>query len=92
MRMQLSIIVLVALSSGAGFWLGQAHVNRRDWSTARPTFSGNVNVVVDGATLGAGNAVLSNSSNSLAVDGDLKMRSLPNGELALEGNLNVRPN
>ena len=84
----LSIIVLLVLSSGAGFWLGQAHANRRDWSMARPSVSGNINVVVDGDLSQAGNAV---RSNSLAVDGDLQMRSLPNGKLALEGNLNMRP-
>ena len=89
MRKPVSIIVLVALSSGAGFWLGQAQANRRDGSAARPAISGNVNVVVGGDSLGAGSAVL---SSSLAVDGDLQMRSLPNGKVALQGNLNVRPN
>jgi hypothetical protein len=58
-------------------------------STTRPSVSGNINVVVDGNPLQVGNLV---SSNSLAVDGDLKMRSLPDGKVALEGNLNVRPN
>ena len=83
-----SIIALVVLSSGAGFWLGQAHANRRDGSATRPAISGNVKVVVGGDALGVGNAVL---SNSLAVDGDLQMRSLASGKLALQGNLNVRP-
>jgi hypothetical protein len=85
----ISVILLVVLSSGAGFWLGQARVNRPDVSTTRPSVSGNINVVVDGNPLQVGNLV---SSNSLAVDGDLKMRSLPDGKVALEGNLNVRPN
>jgi hypothetical protein len=86
----LSIIALVALTSGgAGFWLGQVHVNRRDGSTARSSLSRNINVVVEGDSLQAGAAVL---SDSLAVDGDLQIRSLPNGKLALAGNLNVRPN
>lgn len=89
MRKQLSIIVLVALSSGAAFWLGQAHANRRDGSAARPAISGNVNVVIGGDSFGTRNPVL---SDSLAVDGDLQMRSLPDGTLALQGNLNVRPN
>ena len=84
----LSIIALIVLSSGAGFWLGQAHATRRDGSNARPSVSGNINVVVDGDPLQAGTAVL---SNSLAVDGDLQMRSLSNGKVALEGNLNARP-
>jgi len=85
----LLIVVMVVLSCGAGFWLGQAHANRGDGSTARPSVSGNINVVVDGKPLQPGNAVL---SNSLAVDGDLQMRSLSNGKVALEGNLNVRSN
>jgi hypothetical protein len=85
----ISVILLVVLSSGAGFWLGQARVNRSDVSTTRPSVSGNINVVVVGNPLQVGNLV---SSNSLAVDGDLKMRSLPDGKVALEGNLNVRPN
>ena len=84
----LSVIVLVVLSSGAGFWLGQAHGARRNVTTG-PNVSGNINVVVDRNALRTGNAVL---SNGLAVDGDLQMRSLPNGEVALAGNLNVRPN
>jgi hypothetical protein len=86
---KLSIVVLVVLSSGAGFWLGQAHTNRRDGSTARPSVSGDITVVVDGDSLQAGEVV---RSGSLAVDGDLQMRSLANGKVALEGNLNVRPN
>jgi hypothetical protein len=85
----ISILVLIVLSSGAGFWLGQAHANRRDGSNARPGVSGNIKVVVDGDPLQAGTAVL---SNSLAVDGDLQVRSLSNGKVGLEGNLNVRPN
>lgn len=89
MRKLLSIIVLVVLSSSVGFWLGQSHANRGDGNTARPSSSGNINVIVDADSLRAGSAVL---SNSLAVDGDLKMRSLPNGKVGLEGNLNVRPN
>ena len=88
MRKQLSIVVLLMVfSAGAGFWLGHAHVNRSDAGTAPPTISGNV--VIDGGAVGAGNALL---SNSLAVEGNLQMRSLPNGQLALEGNLNVKPN
>lgn len=47
----LSIIVLVVLSSGAGFWLGEAHANRRDTNTARPSVRGNINVAVDGDRL-----------------------------------------
>ena len=86
---KLSVIVWVVLSSGAGFWLGQAHEARRNASTTRPSVSGNINGVVDGNSLRVGNAVL---SDSLAVDGDLQMRSLPNGKVALAGNLNVRPN
>jgi hypothetical protein len=84
-----SIIVLVVLTSGgAGFWLGRAHVDRRDGRTARPSLGRSINVV-EGNALQAGAAVL---SDSLAVDGDLQIRSLPNGKLALAGNLNVRPN
>jgi len=86
---KLSIVVLVVLSSGASFWLGQAHANRRDGNTARPSVSGNINVVGDGDSLQAGDVV---RSGSLAVDGDLRMRSLPHGKVALEGDLNVRPN
>jgi hypothetical protein len=89
MRKLLSIIVLVALSCSAGFWFGQSHANRHDGNATQPRFSGNINVVVDGDPLQAGSAV---RSNSLAVDGDLKIRSLPNGKVGLEGHLNVRPN
>ena len=81
-----SIVVLVALSSGAGFWLGRAHVNRPDPGTAGPTITGTVRVV--GATMEAGPTV---PANSLTVGGDLHMRSLPDGKLVLDGNLNVRP-
>jgi hypothetical protein len=85
----LLIVVMVALTFGAGFWFGQRHANRGDVSTARPSVSGNINVIADGYSPQVGTAVL---SNSLAVDGDLRMRSLPNGRVELEGNLNVRPN
>jgi hypothetical protein len=87
MRKQLSIIVLLmVVSAAAGFWLGHADVNRPDGGTARPALSGHV--VLDGAAVSAGSALL---SNSLAVEGNLQMRSLPDGNLALEGNLNVKP-
>jgi|RhiMetdeSRZDD1v2_1073273.scaffolds.fasta_scaffold3134134_1 hypothetical protein len=85
----LLIVVMVVLTFGAGFWFGQRHANRGDVSTARPSVSGNINVIADGNPPQVGTAVL---SNSLAVDGDLRMRSLPNGRVELEGNLNVRPN
>ena len=91
MRKLLWTIVLVALSSGAGFWFGQSranHANRHDGDAKQPRFSRSINVAVDGDPLQAGSAVL---SNSLAVDGDLKIRSLPNGKVGLEGHLNVRP-
>jgi hypothetical protein len=102
----LSILVLMVLSSGAGFWLGQAHAHRRDGSNARPSVSGHINVVAEGHPLQAGIAVLSINvagdkhpsqagtavlSNGLAVDGDIQMRSLSNGKVALEGNLDVSP-
>ena len=102
----LSILVLMVLSAGAGFWLGQAHAHRRDGSNARPSVSGHINVVADGHPVQAGPDVLSIKvvadghplqagtavlSNSLAVDGDIHMRSLLNGNVALEGNLDVRP-
>ena len=89
MHRLLSIIVLVALSSSVGFWFGQSHANRHDENATQPRFSRSINVAVDGDPLQAGSAVL---ANSLAVDGDLKIRSLPNGKVGLEGNLNVRPN
>ena len=92
MRKLLSLIVLVAVSVGAGFWFGQSHANqanRGDGNATQVRFSRSINITGDGDPLLAGNAVL---SEGLAVDGDLRMRSLPNGKVALEGNLNVRPN
>ena len=81
------IVLLIGFSGGTGVWLGHAHVNRPNGGTARPTVSGNV--VVDGAAVGMGSAVV---SNSLAVEGNLQVRSLPNGKLVLEGYLTVKPN
>lgn len=85
----LLIVAMVVLTFGTGFWFGQGYANRRDASTVRPSVGGNVAVVVDGNPPQVGSLGL---SNSLAVDGDLKMRTLSDGKVALEGNLNVRPN
>jgi hypothetical protein len=74
---KLSVVVLVVLASGVGFLLGHTRVARRGEKTTRPSITGNINVAGDSFRV---------------VDGDLEMRSLPDGTVELVGNLNVRPN
>jgi hypothetical protein len=74
---KLSVVVLVVLASGVGFLLGHTRVARRGETTTRPSITGNINVAGDSFRV---------------VDGDLEMRSLPDGTVELVGNLNVRPN
>jgi hypothetical protein len=53
------------------------------------------NVLINRGSFSDNNAALSSivlPNESSAVDGDLHMHLLPDGKVALEGNLNVRPN
>jgi len=78
-----SILVLIALLSGVGLWY--ARLNLRVANTTQRTITGDV--VIDGQSLLVNGAVLPNGA--LALAGDLHMRSLPDGRVVLEGNLNV---
>lgn len=97
-----AVVALVALLSGVGLWY--ARVNRRSTNTAGPTIAGNLVVDINGASAGrtiTGNLNIDGPSlvadrtamlqGTFAVEGDLHTRSLPNGELVLEGNLRVSP-
>jgi (2Fe-2S) ferredoxin len=82
---KVSVIALAVVLSGAGVWYAQ--INRRETNRAvRAVITGNV--IIDGSSLNGNQAALLKSS--LAVDGDLHLRRLPDGKVALEGNLNVR--
>jgi hypothetical protein len=79
------VIALAVMLSGAG--VSYAQMNRRETNRAvRGVITGNV--IIDGSSLNGDQTALFKSS--LAVDGDLHLRRLPDGEVAVEGNLNVR--
>ena len=95
------VIALVAVFAGAGLWYARG--NRRGTNTAEPTIAGNSIVETNGASAGRivtgnlhidGAGAVANRTAMLqgtfAVEGNLHTRSLPNGELVLEGDLKVR--
>ena len=99
---KLSVIALVFLLSGLGLWY--AKVNQRGTHTDEPSIAGNLVIDISGASAGrtiSGNLNINGASlavdrtamlqGTLAVEGNLHTRSLPNGELVLEGDLRVRP-
>ena len=83
---KVTIVALVVLLSGAGLWY--ARVNRRATNTTGSTIIGNLAVNIDGASLVANQTGI--RQGRFAVDGNLHARSLPNGELVLEGNVRMR--
>lgn len=98
---KITIIGLVVLLSGAGLWY--ARVSRRGTNTTGGTITGNLAVNIDGASLERtitgnlnvnGASLVANHAGMLqgefAVDGNLHTRSLPNGELVLEGDVRMR--
>lgn len=83
----ISVVTLAVMLCGATLWYAQ--MNRRETSTAeRGVITGNV--VINGSTLGGDRTAL--LKHSLAMDGDLSLVAGADGTIALEGNLNVRPN
>jgi autotransporter translocation and assembly factor TamB len=98
---KVTIIALVVLLAGAGLWY--ARVNRRGTHTTGRTITGSLAVSIDGASseptiIGNlnvnGASLVANQTGMLqgrfAVEGNLHTRSLPNGELVLEGDVRMR--
>ena len=79
----IAIVILAVLVSGAALWYMQG--NRRDTTASGRTIAGNV--VINGAGQMADVNGLRNGA--FAVEGNLHMRPLPNGEVVLEGDLRV---
>ena len=81
-----SIVVLTVLLSGAALWFAQ--VNQLDTNMAGRTIIAG-NVVVNGSSFGVDQAALLQGALAV-VEGELHLRRLPDGKVALEGNLDVR--
>lgn len=83
---KVSIIVLAVMLSSVGLWYAQYRraTNRTERAAIARTVTGNV--VINGSS--ADQAAL--LKGTLAVEGDLHLRGLPDGTVVLEGNLNAQ--
>jgi hypothetical protein len=82
---KVSVIALAVMLSSAGLWYVQNRLPTNRTERAAIAITGDV--VINSSGLGAEAALL---KGTLAVEGDLHLRRLPDGTVALEGYLNAR--